>query len=51
MDGRPEGMHGVTVAMDAALLRASERFANHAVAETRHVIYMVTGRMPDVVAL
>jgi phosphate transport system protein len=39
--------HGVATAVDVTLLaRFYERYADHAVAVARRVIYTVTGRMP-----
>ena len=39
--------HGVACAVDATLLaRFYERYADHAVAVARRVVYVVTGRMP-----
>ncbi|MEJ2869809.1 phosphate signaling complex protein PhoU [Actinomycetospora sp. OC33-EN08] len=40
--------HGVAPAVDVTLLgRFYERFADHAVAVARRVVFMVTGKMPD----
>ncbi len=40
--------HGVAPAVDVTLLgRFNERFADHAVAVARRVVFMVTGKMPD----
>ena len=40
--------HGVAPAIDVTLLgRFYERFADHAVAVARRVVFMVTGKMPD----
>jgi phosphate transport system protein len=39
--------HGVAAAVDATLLaRFYERYADHAVAVARRIVYVVTGRMP-----
>ena len=39
--------HGVSAAVDATLLaRFYERYADHAVAVARRIVYVVTGRMP-----
>jgi phosphate transport system protein len=44
----PEWPHGVTAAVDVALLgRFYERFADHAVALARQVIFVVTGQLPS----
>ncbi|WP_018330600.1 phosphate signaling complex protein PhoU [Actinomycetospora chiangmaiensis] len=43
-----EWPHGVAPAVDVTLLgRFYERFADHAVAVARRVVFMVTGKMPD----
>jgi phosphate transport system protein len=43
-----EWPHGVAPAVDVTLLgRYYERFADHAVAVARRVVFMVTGKMPD----
>lgn len=43
----PEWAHGVATAVDMTLLgRFYERFADHAVAVARRVVYLVTGSMP-----
>lgn len=43
----PQWPHGVAAAVDVALLgRFFERFADHAVALARQVIFVVTGQMP-----
>jgi phosphate transport system protein len=43
-----EWRHGVTAAVDVTLLsRFYERFADHAVAVARRVVFMVTGKMPN----
>jgi phosphate transport system protein len=45
---RPEWSHGVSSAVDVALLgRFYERFADHAVAVAQRVVFIVTGKMPD----
>ncbi|RJQ76251.1 phosphate transport system regulatory protein PhoU [Pseudonocardiaceae bacterium YIM PH 21723] len=45
----PEWPHGVATAVDVTLLgRFYERFADHAVAVARRVIYVVTGSMPNI---
>ena len=39
--------HGVSAAVDVALLaRFYERYADHAVAVARRIVYVVTGQMP-----
>ncbi len=44
---RPGWAHGITTAVDATLLaRFYERYADHAVAVGRRVVYINTGRMP-----
>ncbi|HEX8760964.1 MAG TPA: phosphate transport system regulatory protein PhoU, partial [Pseudonocardiaceae bacterium] len=44
--------HGVAAAVDVTLLaRFYERYADHAVAVARRVIYAVTGRMPGPLAV
>lgn len=44
----PEWPHGVATAVDVTLLgRFYERFADHAVAVARRVIFIVTGKMPE----
>ncbi len=44
-----EWPHGVATAIDITLLgRFYERFADHAVATARRVVFMVTGHMPEV---
>lgn len=43
-----EWKHGVAAAVDVTLLgRYYERFADHAVAVARRVVYLVTGEMPE----
>ena len=43
----PEWSHGVAAAVDVTLLgRFYERFADHAVAVARRVVFTVTGKMP-----
>lgn len=43
----PEWSHGVAAAVDVTLLgRFYERFADHAVAVARRVVFIVTGKMP-----
>lgn len=43
----PEWSHGVAAAVDVTLLgRFYERFADHAVAVARRVVFVVTGKMP-----
>jgi len=45
---RRDWAHGIEAAVDATLLaRFYERYADHAVAVARRVIYVVTGRMPS----
>jgi phosphate transport system protein len=45
---RPEWSHGVSAAVDVALLgRFYERFADHAVAVAQRVVFIVTGKMPE----
>jgi phosphate transport system protein len=44
----PSWPHGVAPAVDITLIgRFYERYADHAVALARRVVYVVTGRMPD----
>lgn len=44
----PDWSHGVAAAVDVTLLgRFYERFADHAVAVARRVIFIVTGKMPN----
>ena len=44
----PAWTHGVSPAVDITLIgRFYERYADHAVALARRVVYVVTGRMPD----
>lgn len=44
--------HGVSAAVDVALLaRFYERYADHAVAVARRIVYVVTGRMPGPLAV
>ncbi|MEJ8282024.1 phosphate signaling complex protein PhoU [Pseudonocardia spirodelae] len=44
--------HGVSAAVDAALLaRFYERYADHAVAVARRIVYVVTGQMPGPLAV
>ncbi|WP_433870490.1 phosphate signaling complex protein PhoU [Saccharopolyspora sp. CA-218241] len=44
----PEWNHGVAAAVDVTLLgRFYERFADHAVAVARRVVFVVTGKMPS----
>ncbi len=44
--------HGVAPAVDATLLaRFYERYADHAVAVARRIVYVVTGRMPGPLAV
>lgn len=44
----PEWAHGVSAAVDVTLLgRFYERFADHAVAVARRVVFIVTGAMPN----
>jgi phosphate transport system protein len=43
----PTWSHGVATAVDITLLaRFYERYADHAVAVARRIVYVVTGRMP-----
>jgi len=43
----PDWTHGVAPAVDVTLLaRFYERYADHAVAVARRIVYVVTGRMP-----
>jgi phosphate transport system protein len=45
---RPDWPHGIPAAVDATLLaRFYERYADHAVAVARRVIYVITARMPE----
>ena len=45
---RPDWTHGVGPAVDITLIgRFYERYADHAVALARRVIYVITGRMPS----
>ena len=47
----PSWPHGVGPAVDITLIgRFYERYADHAVALARRIVYVVTGRMPDPVA-
>ena len=47
----PTWPHGIGPAVDITLIgRFYERYADHAVALARRVVYVVTGRMPDPVA-
>jgi phosphate transport system protein len=51
MLANPTWPHGVRPAVDITLIgRFYERYADHAVALARRVVYVVTGRMPDPVA-
>jgi phosphate transport system protein len=51
MLANPTWPHGVGPAVDITLIgRFYERYADHAVALARRVVYVVTGRMPDPVA-
>ena len=44
----PNWTHGIEAAIDMTLLgRYYERYADHAVAVARHVVYIVTGRIPE----
>ena len=44
----PSWDHGVAAAVDITLIgRFYERYADHAVALARRVVYIVTGRMPS----
>ena len=44
----PDWSHGVAAAVDVTLLgRFYERFADHAVAVARRVVFIVTGKMPN----
>jgi len=44
----PNWSHGIESAIDMTLLgRYYERYADHAVAIARHVVYIVTGKMPE----
>ena len=44
----PTWPHGIGPAIDITLIsRFYERYADHAVALARQVVYMVTGQMPD----
>ena len=44
----PAWTHGVRPAVDITLIsRFYERYADHAVALARRVVYVVTGRLPD----
>src|SRR2546430_2399434 len=46
------GSHGVGPAVDITLLaRFYERYADHAVAAARRIVYVVTGRMPGPLAV
>jgi len=48
----PSWSHGVGPAVDIALLaRFYERYADHAVAVARRIVYVVTGRMPGPLAV
>jgi phosphate transport system protein len=48
MLANPTWPHGVRPAVDITLIgRFYERYADHAVALARRVVYVVTGRMPD----
>jgi phosphate transport system protein len=43
-----EWSHGVAAAVDVTLLgRFYERFADHAVAVGQRVVFLVTGKLPD----
>lgn len=45
---RPEWAHGVSAAVDVALLgRFYERFADHTVSVGRRVVFIVTGKLPE----
>lgn len=45
---RPEWAHGVSTAVDVALLgRFYERFADHTVAVGRRVVFIATGKLPE----
>ena len=47
----PNWSHGIEAAIDMTLLgRYYERYADHAVAVARQVVYIVTGRMPEPLA-
>ena len=51
MLANPTWPHGVGPAVDITLIgRFYERYADHAVALARRIVYVVTGRMPDPVA-
>ena len=44
----PNWSHGIEAAIDMTLLgRYYERYADHAVAVARHVVFIVTGKMPE----
>ena len=44
----PNWSHGIEAAIDMTLLgRYYERYADHAVAVARQVVYIVTGEMPE----
>jgi phosphate transport system protein len=48
----PDWSHGISPAVDITLLaRFYERYADHAVAVARRIIYVVTGRMPGPLAV
>jgi len=48
----PDWTHGVAPAVDVTLLaRFYERYADHAVAVARRIVYVVTGRMPGPLAV
>jgi phosphate transport system protein len=48
----PGWTHGVAPAVDVTLLaRFYERYADHAVAVARRIVYVVTGRMPGPLAV
>jgi phosphate transport system protein len=45
---RPEWTHGVSAAVDVALLgRFYERFADHTVSVGRRIVFIVTGKLPE----
>ena len=44
----PNWTHGVEAAIDMTLLgRYYERYADHAVSVAQHVVFIVTGKIPD----
>jgi len=44
--------HGIAAAVDVTLLaRYYERYADHAVALARRIIYVITGQMPGPLAI